>query len=245
MTQRVCVMPAHHLEIQQFPAAARGGADKLFNRWQVPAGKNIARQPPVHRRGAAVHRDAVDQRDAARRQKVGNPVKIGGIVSRPDMFQHADRHDSVKAAPLVTVIEKLKIQCIRHVGLLCGQPCIGQLTFGQRDSAHAYILAACRKRPRQPAPATADIKNAISVLQVEFGGNAGKLADLCCLERVFIAVKIGAGILPPGIKEAIEQLIRQVIVMRHIAARPSRQVQVPEYGKQIAKAQRHPPGPMP
>ena len=59
--------------------------------------------------GSVMNRNPVDQGHAAGSQQAPHRLELGGPVCRADMFQHADRHDPVERATLVTVIAECEI----------------------------------------------------------------------------------------------------------------------------------------
>src|SRR3546814_6967675 len=59
------------------------------------------------------------------------------------------------------------------------------------------------------------------------------------LQRIVVAGEIGAGILPVGIEKKAEQLVREVVMVRHLLLRPSDGVVVLDVGDSTAETFRH------
>ena len=74
----------------------------------------------------------------------------------------------------------------------------------------------------------------LPVLKIELCGKSRQLCDLCVFERVLFGKKIRAGILPPGIKEGVKQLVSQIIMMGNVPASTRGRVQMSDPGKQVA-----------
>ena len=106
MPQRLGIMTPHHLHIGDFQAPSVGCANKLFNRWQIAARKYVFRQPAIDRRRFAMDGDGVDHGDAVRSEQIGHLVEIGVVISRTDMFEHADGHHPVEISLLLPVVSK-------------------------------------------------------------------------------------------------------------------------------------------
>ena len=72
----------------------------------------------------------------------------------------------------------------------------------------------------EPAPARADVEHALSRLDGELGGEVALLGELRLLE-VGALREVGAGILPVAIEEEVVDGAVDVVVVRHVAPRPS------------------------
>ena len=238
VTQRLGVVSAHHLHIQNLEPAPLAGLHKLLDRGKIPAREDIAGQPAVHRPCPVMHRNSVDQCDTAGCQTCPDLVEKHRQPARPHMLQHADRHDPVELSALVPVITKREIQTVIKAGICGGLPCISELLFRQGDAGHRDIVAAGCQRTCQPAPAAADIQHTIALCEIQLGGKPCQFGDLRLIKAVFRCMEIAAGILAPGIQKTGKQLVCQVVMMRYIAAGSARQVQVPQPGHAMPDCQR-------
>ena len=102
--QRLGIMTPHHLHIGDFQAPSVGCANKLFNRWRIAARKYVFRQLAIDRRHFALDGDGVYHSDSVRSKQTGHLVEIGVVISRADMFEHADGHHPVKMSLLLQVV---------------------------------------------------------------------------------------------------------------------------------------------
>ena len=105
--------------------------------------------------------------------------------------------------------------------------CESQLLLGQGDACDMNV-EVLREVDRHAAPAAADVEHALAGLQVKLGGDMAKLVLLGFLDRVRGRAEIGAGIIHAAVEEEAVELIRQVVVMRHIALRLDERVALPQ-----------------
>ena len=98
-------------------------------------------------------------------------------------------------------------------------------------------MPTSREGSCKPAPAAADIKNALAFPKVELCGEARQLGYLSLFKRVRFRKEIGALILSPWIEKRLEKLVSQIIVMRDIVAGTSGRVQMPEPCQYVAQSQ--------
>src|SRR3546814_18165366 len=61
------------------------------------------------------------------------------------------------------------------------------------------------------------------------------------LQRIVVAGEIGAGILPVGIEKKAEQLVREVVMVRHLLLSPSDGVVVLDVSHSTSETFRHSP----
>src|SRR3546814_9595094 len=73
-------------------------------------------------------------------------------------------------------------------------------------------------------------------LQQQLRRDMPLLVVLRDLQRIVVAGEIGAGILPVGIEKKAEQLVREVVMVRHLLLRPSDGVVVLDVGDSIGIA---------
>ena len=71
----------------------------------------------------------------------------------------------------------------------------------------------------QPAPAAADIEHALVPVKLQFAGDMVLLAELGFIKADPRFIEIGAGILPVLIQKKSIEIVAEIIVMMHIAAR--------------------------
>ena len=133
------------------------------------------------------------------------------------MFEHADRNDPVEGALDIAIVEKLEAHLSLDTRLLRPPSCHGELLFGQgntEDRAAGDLVNG----ERRAAPTAADIERGHARRQMQFGEDMRKLMALGRFQVGGRIVEIGATILKVAIEEEVVEPVRQVVVVRNIAA---------------------------
>ena len=77
---------------------------------------------------------------------------------------------------------------------------------------------------RQATPAAADVEHLAARLQEKLGSKMAFFGLLRLFERLITALEISAGILPVRVEEQVVQRTGQIVMMRHIGARPGQRI---------------------
>ena len=199
----------------------------------------IAREDPfvgerIRRARAAKLADGVEQHHPV----VGEQVLAGreklAEMRRPDMFEHPDRNDPVEPALDLAVIDQFELDPVGYPGLLGAAARDLQLLLAQRHPEHIDVGDAVEIE-RGPAPAAADVEHALAGLEIELGGDMRLLVRLRLVEAVGGIGEVSAAVLAIVIEEQGIELVRQVVMMRHVAPR-SRLGIAPEHRKKCLDA---------
>ncbi len=142
-----------------------------------------------------------------------------------DMLEHADRDDPVVAALLLAVILEMEAHAVGKPG--GGGPLGRELVLFDREGEAGDVGAGLAGEIKgEAAPARADIEHLHARLQQQLGGEMPLLVELRRLQIVAGIDEIGAGILPVRIEEEVVERARQVVMMRHVAARAVRRIEL-------------------
>ena len=142
------------------------------------------------------------------------------------MLEHADRDDPVERPLHRAVVQQFEPHPVGEaLGLGAGAR-LGELLGRQRDAGDAGAVIA-RQRQRHAAPAAADIEHGqIGPVEQQLGGDVALLRRLRLVDRLVAAREIGAGILPVAIEEEAVEPAVQVVVVRRVAPRAARGVEL-------------------
>ncbi len=135
------------------------------------------------------------------------------------MLEHAHRYDPVERSAHVAVVAQLEVHPARHALRLGAALRHRMLLPAQGDAGHRQPRRHVGEAQAQAAPATADVQQPPALGQVELGGDVRLLGRLGLLQSDVRRGEVGAGILHVRIQEAGVQLVRQVVVVRHVAPR--------------------------
>ncbi len=93
-----------------------------------------------------------------------------------------------------------------------------ELALGQGDAEHVDARDLVQEE-RHPAPAAADVENALAGLERELGGDMRLLVELGLLEAVLRVGEVGAAVLLVLVEEEFVELVAKVVVVRDVLAR--------------------------
>ena len=148
------------------------------------------------------------------------------------MLEHAHGDDAVERAAHVAIVGQLEADLVgnaRRRGPLARDR---QLLLREGDAQHLRP-GRLMQIQRHAAPAAADVEAAHAGSDRELGGDVRLFVGLCPVEVLGAGIgPISAAVLPVGVEEQRVELRRQVVVMRHVAARTE-----PGVGGQEAVAQ--------
>src|SRR4029077_13838462 len=143
--------------------------------------------------------DCVQQRDAVLGQKLRALAEEGIVKVDPDMFEHADRYDSIKSAVHITIVQKLEFD-VSAAALL--RPVLGALVLFLRQRNAGDLRAGdLGQLERQSAPAAADVEHLGAGRDPQLGGEVTLLCQLRVIKRLIEPLEIGAAILLVTIEE--------------------------------------------
>ena len=87
---------------------------------------------------------------------------------------------------------------------------------------------------REPAPAAADVEHAVVALDQELGRQVPLLGDLGVVEGLVGGLEVGAAILAVGVEEQRIELAVEVVVVRDVAARALRRIELPQPAVEVS-----------
>ena len=123
------------------------------------------------------------------------------------MFQHNDRDNFLKHASLVAVIAHMIADTIVKAAGGSAVACIFQLMSRQGNAGDFRILSAGSHSHAKAAPSASDIEDIVAGLQIQLCCKTRQLVYLRRVQRFVRIMKIGTAILPPRIKERVEQRV--------------------------------------
>src|SRR5665213_1053365 len=185
----------------------------------VAARKDVFHHPWVCRRGRPGVADRMNQRHTIVVEQLRDFSEKYVVITKPDMFEHADRDDPVEALVDMAIVLQLKLSASRLPGILEPLFCDGELLLRQ-GYAGDVGAADLREIERHAAPAAADVEDTVPRFDEELRRDVAFLRQLRFVKRRPVAFEIGTGILPVLIqKEAIKTAI-EIVMMGDVASRP-------------------------
>src|SRR5271170_7721553 len=117
-----------------------------------------------------------------------------------DMFEHADRNDSVVMPEFLAVIAQVESDAIGKPCCRCAVHC--HLVLLNREGETSHVGAAfAREVERETTPARADVEHPLSWPDQQLGRNVALLVELSAVEVVGGITEVSAGILKVLIEE--------------------------------------------
>ena len=221
--QRLGIMQPQDLDIGDPQPRPLGMRHDLGQGRRIAARENVFAQPRICRAGPVHAADRMQQRHPVRRQQLAQFAEKHRILVDADMLEHADRDDAVVVPALLAVVAQIKPHPV-------GQPGGGgapirdlELFLGQGQPGDVGAALAGQVQ-RQPAPARADIEHPLSRPEQQLRRDVALLVLLRGVDVVVRRAEIGAGILPVAIEKQLVELVRQIVMMRHVAPRPRHRV---------------------
>src|SRR6516165_5637368 len=132
-------------------------------------------------------------------QKLGAALEESVVVVDADMFEHPDRHDAVERSPNVAIILQQKF-CRSEVLLRRAGVRHLQLLRGQRDAGNVGT-GHLGKIETKPAPARANVENAVAASDQELCRKVPLLSKLGVVKGGIRRLEIGAAILHVAVEE--------------------------------------------
>ena len=156
------------------------------------------------------------------------------------MLKHADRDNPVKAPGLplcqVAIVDQFERNLVRNACLLGPLPRLFELLLAEGDAQHLGTGLLVQIK-RHAAPATADVQDPLTRLQIELGGDMGFLVGLRLLQRHLraapVKVPIGTAILQVLVQKQLVEVVADIIMMRDVAFRPTAKVEPVQTGRRI------------
>src|ERR1019366_3321790 len=105
----------------------------------------------------------MNQRDAIVRQQFRDALEKGVVIAKPDMLEHADRHDPVEDLIHVAVVRQREGR-LRRETLVFRPPARDGDLLARKRYASDLGVAGLREIERETAPAAADVENAMAGL---------------------------------------------------------------------------------
>ena len=158
------------------------------------------------------------------------------------MFEHADRHDAVESALDVAIIDQAEIRVLRQAAFERAVLRDLELLLRQRDAGDLGA-GDFGEIERKPAPAAADIEHLGARRRAQLGRQMTPFGELGVVERLVGRLEIGAAILLVAVeKQRIEPAV-EVVMMRHVLARPGPRIVLLQPAEEVAEQPRQ-PGPI-
>ena len=228
MAQGFGIMQAQDLDIRSPQTAFLDDGQNLAQRRAIAAGEDVFRDPGIGHAGPCGAADGVDQPDAVRRQRIAHRAEEGVVMPDADMFEHADRHDTIHLGPRgggpVTIVDQFERHAVRQPGRLRSLARHRELFGAERDPGDARPPVP-RQRDGKPAPAAADIQHRQArPVQTQLASDMAHLGGLRFLQRFTAGREIGAGIESFFVQKQRIQPSVQVIMMRDVAPGPRHRV---------------------
>ncbi len=175
--------------------------------------------------GREIAPDAVQEKQAIRRDEGSGLLEIGPVVLVSDMLEHADRDHPVERA--------FKVHIVHEPGLdrqtVCTVIGKGRLLLADGD-AQAGNAVAFRGKLQKPAPARADIEHAHARLKADLAADEVELGLLRRVQRRRLG-PIAAGIDHAPVQHGGVEIIAEIVVpFADLAYAQALQVQEPRLG---------------
>src|SRR6516164_5574661 len=142
----------------------------------------------------------MQQRDPIRRQQRLKPGEERVVMIDSDMFEHADRNDSVITPEFLAVITQVESDAIRKPRRRGAARRRGALLGRECQTSHVGA-AFGREEERETAPARADVEHPLSGADQQLGRNMSLLMELGGVEVVAAIIEVGTGILTVLVEE--------------------------------------------
>ncbi len=141
------------------------------------------------------------------------------------MLEQADRDDPVEFLLQVAIVRHAELDRAREA--LFNRAFAGALPLlpRQRDAGDAGA-AEFGEIECQSAPVAADVERALVLLRHKLGCEMALLGELRIVERLVQTFEIGAGVLPVGIEEQRIEPAVEIVMMRDVALRPRRHIEL-------------------
>ena len=146
------------------------------------------------------------------------------------MLEHADGDDPVETARQAAIVPECELHFRRRSTEANRHPFRGiiMLLFRQSDPEDIAARRLLGQMQRETTPAAADVENAVVRLDQELGREVPLLGELRVFQRLICMLEIGAGILPVRVEEQLIEPTIEIVMMRNISLRTSRQVAMTE-----------------
>ena len=155
------------------------------------------------------------------------------VVVDADVLEHADRDDAVELAGDLAVVLELEAHG-------AGRPSLAARSC-EILSCSALSVTPVTSQPAvlarynaEAAPARADVEHALARLDGELGGDVALLGELRLLQVVAV-LEVAARILPVAIEEQVVDGAVDVVVVRHVAPRPTGGIELQQPAAQVAR----------
>ena len=227
-------MQPQELDIGDQQAGALDRRHDLRQRRDVAARENVLGDPGIGDVGPFGAADGVQQHDA--------------VVEPAGRRICGKKHRRSQARRVRTCRPRRSGRTFRHVAIVLQAEVDrgGQVLFAARclaiarcssDSVMPVTCALQNRRDRaqaRPSRSRCRVRGGRRPLSKKLGGEMALLGELGVVERLVGGLEIGAAVLPVGVeKERIEPAV-QIVVVRDIAPRPRRQVELLQPAVEIA-----------
>jgi hypothetical protein len=166
----------------------------------------------------------VEQLQAVGREQAGRRLEVRPVVARPDVLEHADRHDAVEGAGHAAVVADVN----RHGQARASLARQLRLPCRQRDARHARAVPFGGEAGER-APSATDVEHAVARPQAELPRDEVVLGVLRVVERRRPA-PVRATVRHRRAQHGRVQLVAEVVVGGHAFARPADRLVVEQAG---------------
>jgi hypothetical protein len=158
--------------------------------------------------------------DAIIRQQVAQLVEKLRIIPLADMLEHADRDDAVERSLDFAIVAQVEADFRVQPGGPRTVLADAVLFDAQRHTGHVAACLASEMKAKA-APTGPDVQHLEPwTVDIQLGGQQALLLDLRPLQAHARLAEIGTGILHIVVQKEAVQLLRQVVVMGDVPARP-------------------------
>jgi hypothetical protein len=186
---------------------AFSGLCNVFNGRQAAVREDIFIDPGIDIQIGFIRSDGVQQEKTVRFDVAFYHVEIGLVIFRPDVFKHADGNNAIELIVEIAVILQQDGDIKTFAALL------GHFLLFRRNS-HAEntdaVISGCIFR--QTSPTTANIKQSLPRLKLQFLTDHFQFGFLCLFKRGRI-FPVGTGVLHIRVKHFTEQIVTQVVML--------------------------------
>ena len=223
-------MEAQHLDIGDRQSRRLDLGHDLRKCRNIAAGEDVFVEPGRGEAGCRRAADGVKHHDAVILQQLRAFAEEGPVGRQADMLEHADGDDPVEAARQAAIVPECELHFRRRPCDPFGHAPQGvfMLLLGERYAKDIAARRVLGQMQRETTPAATDVENAVVRLDQELGGEVPLLGQLRVFKRLIGMLEIGAGILPVRVEEQLVQPPVEIVMMRDIGLRASRQVAMTE-----------------
>ena len=144
-------------------------------------------------------------------QQLLHLLHVAGNVLQPDVLVHADGGDLVELPRHHRIVLQLDRHPVLEAEALDLLPGEGELLLRQRDAVRGDAVVL-RRVADEPAPAAADVEEALARLQAQLAADHLQLVALRLRDVVVPVGVVGAGVDHLRIEEERVEVVRQVVV---------------------------------